>query len=80
MSDLKVEVCSPKLEAKANEIVRDLKREDLSAEFEIGLNDALKVLAKPLDSDPARPSEPVTDLKNEFCCETLEAEPTEAPK
>src|SRR5438876_715491 len=58
--------------------MRDLKREVCSAKFEAGPREPLKVLARPLVSEPAKVSEPVRDLNNEACSTNPETAPTEA--
>lgn len=58
----------------------DRKTEFFSARLEAELREPVKILASPLVSEATRPRVALADLKNELFSETLEAEPSEAPR
>jgi len=51
-----------------------------SARLEVEPSAALKLVARPLVSVPAMPSEPVRDRNNDVCSAKLSAEPIDALK
>jgi hypothetical protein len=57
LNDLNRAVFSPRPEPEDNESVRDLKNEDCSKRLDVEPSEALRALARPLVSDPERPSE-----------------------
>jgi len=54
-----------------------LNREDLSARLEDDPSEMLNDRARPLVSEPVRPSTPITDLNNELLSTKPEAVPSE---
>ncbi len=65
LRDLDSESCSPGLELGDSEPARDLTNIACSAKLEDEPSEALKLVARPLVSVPAMPSEPVRDLNND---------------
>ncbi len=65
LRDLNSESCSPRPELEDSEPARDLTNIVCSAKLEDEPSAALKLVARPFDSVPAIPSEPVRDLNND---------------
>jgi len=65
LRDLDSESCSPRPERGDSEPARDLTNIVCSAKLEVEPSEALKLVARPLVSVPAMPSELVRDLNND---------------
>jgi hypothetical protein len=57
--------------------VKVLNKEECSAKVEDQLREPVRLLARPLTSEPARESEPIRILNIELCSVTLEVDPKE---
>ena len=65
LRDRNSESCSPRPELEDSEPARDLTNMICSAKLEVEPSEALKLVARPLVSVPAMPSEPARDLNND---------------
>jgi len=74
------ENCSPRLELGDSESARDLTNIVCSVKPEVEPSAALKLVARPLASVPAAPTEPVRDRNNDVCSAKLAVEPIDALK
>jgi len=80
LRDLDRERCPPRPELEDREPDRDLTNILFSTKLEVEPSEALKLVARPLFSAPAMPSEPVRDLNNDVRSAKLAAEPIDVLK